>query len=51
MAIQSSKKPIFSNKMADFSNFESPYLRSALLYFQCFYRFEILIGQSLQKSY
>ena len=34
-----------------FSNFESPYLRTALLYFQYFYSFEILIGQSLQKRY
>jgi hypothetical protein len=44
------KKSIFSNKMADFPDFEAPYLCTALAHFQCFYSFEILIVQSLQKS-
>ena len=41
----------FVTKNRFFSNFESPYLRTALLYFQYFYSSEILIGQSRQKSY
>jgi hypothetical protein len=44
------KKTIFSNKMADFSDFQAPYICTALAYFQCFYSFEILKAQSLQKS-
>ena len=44
------KKSIFSNKMADFSDFEAPYLCIALAYVQCFYSFEILTVQSLQES-
>ncbi len=35
--------------MAEFSKFTAPYLRTAFSYFQYFYSFEILIGQSLQK--
>jgi hypothetical protein len=45
------KCAILFPKIDFFSNFESRYLRTSLLYFQCFYSFEILIGQSLQKSY
>ena len=41
----------FVTKNRFFSKFELPYLRTALLYFQCFCSFEILMRQSLQKIY